>query len=264
MIDRRTFLLSSAAASTRAFAAARRVQVTTVYKSPGPAPNGLQATSEGLWVLDQRENLAYLVDYADGRVLRKLTTDSKAGSGITFDGEAIWIASTYSREILQSNAKTGATIARYPSPGAGVVSWKPEEARRSPLTPPPPPKPANAPPPGPRTPTGAHGLEWRDGKLYISNPPSQKVYRVNPKNGFEIEFEFATTGNRPHGLGWEGEYLWCADSNLNAFHKHDPKTGKVSASIQLADSDPQPHGMTIWKGEMWYCDEAGVICKFRM
>ena len=70
MIDRRTFLLSTAATAT--FAAARRVNVKTVYKSPGPAPNGLQATAEGLWVLDQRENLAYLVDYADGTVLRKL------------------------------------------------------------------------------------------------------------------------------------------------------------------------------------------------
>lgn len=258
MIHRRTFLLSTAAA-----AATSGVKVTTVYKSPGPAPNGLQATADGLWVLDQKENVAYLIAYADGKVIRRLTTDSKAGSGITFDGEAIWIASTYSREILRADAKTGATLARFPSPGAGPVSWKPEEARRSPLTPPPPPRPANPGPPSPRQATGAHGLEWRDGKLYISNPPSRKVYRVNPKS-FEIEFEFATVGNRPHGLGWDGDYLWCADSNLNGFHKHDPKTGKVLDSIILSDADPQPHGATIWNGEMWYCDEAGVICKFRL
>lgn len=263
---RRTFLGSSlACAATTAYGAVptRQVKVTTVYKSPGPAPNGLQATAEGLWVLDQRDNHAYLVRYEDGKILRDLKTGSVSGSGITFDGEALWIASTYSREIVKSDAKTGETIAKYPSPGAGVVSWKPEEARRSPLAAPPPPKSPDAPskPPSPRVATGAHGLEWRAGKLYISNPPSMRIYRVNP-DPFQVEFDFATAGNRPHGLGWQGDYLWCADSNLNAFHKHDPKTGAIHEVIQLTDSDPQPHGMTIWQGTMWYCDEAGVICNF--
>ena len=41
----------------------RSVKVETVYKSPGPAPNGLQATDEGLWVLDQKDNHAYLIEY---------------------------------------------------------------------------------------------------------------------------------------------------------------------------------------------------------
>lgn len=263
MLLRREFLGAMGGA---AFAStpARTVKVETVYKSPGPAPNGLQATLAGLWVLDQRDNHAYLVRYEDGKVLRDLKTGSVSGSGITFDGEALWIASTYSREIIRTDANTGETLARFPSPGTGVVKWKPEEARRSPLDRPA--KPAPADPAKPRPPqqaTGAHGLEWREGKLYISNPPSMRIYRVNPKN-FEVEFDFATAGNRPHGLGWEGDALWCADSNLNAFHKHDPKTGKILEAIQLADSDPQPHGMTVWQGVMWYCDEAGVICRFRL
>ena len=80
----------------------RQVAVKTVFKSPGPKPNGLQATRDGLWILDQGDNRAYLVDYQDGKVLRALDTDSKAGSGITYDGEAIWIASTYSREIIRA------------------------------------------------------------------------------------------------------------------------------------------------------------------
>ena len=264
MLLRREFIGALGAA---AFASVptRKVKVETVYKSPGPAPNGLQATSEGLWVLDQKDNHAYLVRYEDGKILRDLKTGSVSGSGITFDGEALWIASTYSREILRTDAKSGATLAKHPSPGAGVVSWKPEEARRSPLAAPakPAPPPDSSKPAPPRTPTGAHGLEWRAEKLYISNPPSMRIYRVEPKT-FKVEFDFPTAGNRPHGIGWEGEYLWCADSNLNAFHKHDPKTGKIVAAIQLQDSDPQPHGMTIWNGFMWYCDEAGVVCRFKL
>ena len=76
--------------------------------------------------------------------------------------------------------------------------------------------------------------------------------------------KFPTAGNRPHGIGWEGKFLWVTDSNLNAFFKHDPETGEMSEKIQLADSDPLPHGMTIWQGWMWYCDDVGVVCRLKL
>lgn len=265
MLRRREFLALSLAAPGAAKVISRQKgKVETVFKSPGPKPNGLQATPEGLWILDQGDNRAYLVSYRDGKVLRALDTDSKAGSGITFDGQAIWIASTYSREIIRADAKTGKTLAKYDCPGAGVVKWT--DGRRSPLAPPPPPQArpvASKKGSGERQATGAHGMEWKDGKLWIAVPPSQTIYRVNP-NGFVVERKFPTTGDRPHGLGWEGRWLWCTDSNLNAFFKHDPDTGEIVEKIQLADSDPLPHGMTIWQGDMWYCDDVGVVCRLKM
>ena len=111
--------------------------------------------------------------------------------------------------------------------------------------------------------TGAHGQEWRDGKLWFAVPPSREVYRVDPKT-WTVEAKFPTAGNRPHGIGWEGKFLWVTDSNLNAFFKHDPETGEMIEKIQLADSDPLPHGMTIWQGWMWYCDDVGVVCRFKL
>jgi hypothetical protein len=259
VIARREFLFVSAAAA--AGVSVRRPKVETAFRSPGPQPNGLQATDEGLWILDQRDNRAYLVDYERGAVIRALDTDSKAGSGITFDGEAIWLASTYSREIIRADARTGKTIKKYPSPGSGVVAWT--DGRRSPLAPPV--SPASGAPraAAPRQATGAHGLEWKDGRLWISVPPAQKIYRVNP-GSFQIEHEFKTAGDRPHGLGWEDSWLWCVDSNLNAMFKHDTGSGKWTERIQLADSDPLPHGMTIWKGTVWYCDDVGVVCRFSL
>lgn len=241
----------------------RHLKVETVFKSPGPKPNGLQGTADGLWILDQGDNRAYLVRYENGKVLRALDTQSKAGSGITFDGEALWLASTYSSEIIRADAKTGNTLAKFPCPGAGPVKWT--SGRRSPLAPPESPQvlAAAAKPPGARQPTGAHGLEWRDGKLWIAVPPAQSIYRVNPK-GFLIEKQFPTVGDRPHGLGWDGKWLWCTDSNLNAFFKHDPETGKWVEKIQLSSSDPLPHGMTIWRGVMWYCDDVGVVCRLKL
>src|SRR6266404_6736339 len=97
-------------------------KVETVFKSPGPQPNGLQATKDGLWIIDQGAgSKAYLVSYDDGKVLRSFETETDKSSGITFDGEALWIGSTYSREIVRTDAMTGKTIERHFTPGAGVI-----------------------------------------------------------------------------------------------------------------------------------------------
>ncbi len=176
-------------------------KVETVFKSPGPHPNGLQATKDGLWILDQGDNKAYLVSYEDGKVLRHFATESDRGSGITFDGEALWLGSTYNRQIICSDASTGKTLARYFTPGAGVIyktAWDPP-ARSSPLTKPSPSTPSTPVPPNAPG-TGAHGLEFRNGKLWIAVPPARMIYRVDPKT-WVVEQQFATAGNRPHGIG---------------------------------------------------------------
>jgi len=258
-------------------------KVEVVFKSPGQQPNGLQATKDGLWIIDQGPgNKAHLVTYDGGKVLRGFDTETQQSSGITFDGEALWIGSTYSRETIRCDAQTGKALYKNFTPGSGII-YKMEgdpPARSSPVPqsmrqtrPPAPPRARGqaqvggfqmgqtlgGAAPG----TGAHGQEWRDGKLWYACPPSRMVYRIDTKN-WVVEQRFATAGNRPHGIGWEGKYLWVADSNLNAFFKHDPETGEMVEKIQLAESDPLPHGMTIWDGWMWYCDDVGLVCRLKL
>ena len=120
MMERRQFLAFLAAAPALGKVPVREAgRVETVFKSPGPNPNGLQATGEGLWIIDGDDGRAYLVSYRDGRVLRGFDTETLHPSGITFDGTAIWVASTYSREIIRADASSGKTIAKYFTPGAG-------------------------------------------------------------------------------------------------------------------------------------------------
>ena len=266
MRRRSFFALAAAAAPSFEGLKTRSAKVEKVFDSPGPKPNGLQATDKGLWILDQGDNRVYLVDYKDGKLLRKLDTESDRGSGMTHDGEALWLASTYSREIIRADPQTGKTIAKYFTPGAGVIYRQAGDAagRRSPLAPAPSAgRPGGAPNNGPRLGTGAHGMEWRDGKLWVTVPPSRMIYRIDPDEWL-IEKSFPTAGNRPHGIGWEGRWLWCTDSNLNAFFKHDPESGEIVEKIQLAESDPLPHGMTIHNGVLWYCDDVGIVCRLRM
>lgn len=286
-MKRRNFLAYAAAAPALSAATVKSAsqvptrkvgKVEIAFKSPGPQPNGLQATKGGLWIMDQGAgNRAHLVTY-EGKVIKGFETETEKSSGITFDGEALWIGSTYSREIVKVDANTGKAIERHFTPGAGVIYNMAGDppGRRSPLAPKREPRP-EAPKKGgfvggydmgeklggAAPGTGAHGQEWRDGKLWIAVPPSREVYCIDPKT-WVVQTKFPTSGNRPHGIGWEGKYLWVADSNLNAFFKHDVETGAVLEKIQLADSDPLPHGMTIWQGTMWYCDDVGVVCKFKL
>src|ERR1700733_6869191 len=149
MVDRRRFLVLGAASAIAAAPAAalnlravktRHVgKVEIAFESPhGSKPNGLQATTDGLWIIDQGEgNKAYLVSYADGKVLRSFGTETDRSSGITFDDGTLWIGSTYSREIVRCDAMAGKTLERHFTPGAGVIYQMVGDpsARSSPLAP---------------------------------------------------------------------------------------------------------------------------------
>ena len=221
------------------FPAGISARVERAFRTPGKAPNGLQATREGLWILDQGSNRAALVRYADGSIIREFDTATDRGSGITFDGEALWIASTYNRLLVRVDARTGKTLKQFPSPGAGLVHWGPRDDHPQP--------------------TGAHGLEWRRGELWVANPPSVTIYVVNPDNGNVVR-SFPSPGVRPHGIGWDPSgALWCAESIYRSFFKMDADSGRILRQVTLPPAQPEadgivlvPHGMTIWQGEFWF------------
>ncbi len=213
--------------------------VERAFRSPGKNPNGLQATRDGLWVLDQGTNRVALVRYEDGRVIREFATETDRGSGITHDGSALWIASTYNRLLVKLDAETGKTLKQFPSPGAGLVKWGPRSQH-------------------PRE-TGAHGLEWRRGELWVANPPSVSIFVVNPEDGSVLR-SFPAPGVRPHGIGWDPDgALWCAESIYRSFFKMDPKSGRILKQLMLPPTAPEadgvvlvPHGMSIWNRQIWF------------
>jgi hypothetical protein len=220
-----------------------------VMKSPKPQPYGLQATRECLWILDQGPDCwAHLVGY-DGKAIKGVPTEAVGASGITYDGEFLWLGSTVTRETIKTDASTGKAVAKYPTPPrpdpqAEAARGAPGRGGRGNADPRTRPNPLG---------TGARGQEWKDGKLWFASGPTRKVFRMDPQK-WVVESEWPVLGDRAHGLGWEGDYLWVADGNLRAFHKHDSRMGKVIEQIKLASEDPEPHGMTIWDGYLWYSD----------
>lgn len=193
--------------------------LTRAFTAPGPHPNGLQATTEGLWILDQGDNQACCVSYKDGTVLKTFDTGSDRGSGLTDNGTHLWLSSTYSCEILKCDRNTLETLERYPTPGA--------------------------------TTTGAHGLEWMDGELWMAVPPVATIYRMDPDT-WEVKHSIPAPGNRPHGIAWENGRLWCVETSLNAVFLLDPATGDQLDRIDVEGAEP--HGFTMWQGVFWICD----------
>ena len=203
------------------------------FKSPGPQPNGLQAADDGLWVIDQANLKVYKLDWETGETLVEIQTDTEHSSGITLGGGFLWIASTFELKIAKLNVDTGETIEKLDSPGAGIVATR-ESVEGAQVT-------------------GSHGMEWKDGMLYIATPPSQMVHVIDVETWEEVG-QFRTPGLRNHGVAWgENSRLWVADTSAGAISLLDTKDGRVYDVLRVEAPD-EVHGMTIHEDVIWYCD----------
>lgn len=201
-----------------------RVQGIPRWKTPGPQPNGLQASDEGLWVIDQEDLNVYLLDWETGSAIKHFPTATYHSSGITFDGEAIWVASTFTPIELFKYSPDGVELKRLATPGASEKS-------------------------------GAHGMEWIDGMLWVTVPPSATTYQLDPEDGTILR-QFPAPGKRPHGLAWDGETLWVAETTDRTITGYD-LDGNARRVLALSDGPaegPDPHGLTYYQGQLWYCD----------
>jgi hypothetical protein len=106
----------------------RPAKVEILFKAPGLSGNGMQVNEEGIWTIDIAGSRTdtpgrckvYLSSF-DGKMLRELSPEGTGPSGLGHDGKSIWIGSTYSREIIRADAKTGETMEKHFTPGAGVI-----------------------------------------------------------------------------------------------------------------------------------------------
>src|SRR5688572_16137862 len=263
----------------------RPAKVEILFKAPGLSGNGMQVTDEGIWTIDIAGSRTdtpgrckvYLSSF-DGKLVRELSPEGTGPSGLGHDGKSIWIGSTYSREIIRADAKTGETVKKHFTPGAGVIYRRTTDIAARPDTYGQKVRAAaaaargEAPParrggggggggqgtsdglgvgrggavtgnPGPPAPgTGADGIQVQGGKLWVAVPPGRMSYRIDP-TAWTVEHTSPTTAFRPHGIGIESEkaqQLWESDTNMGAFMKRDMVTGEILEAIVLPDGSPFP------------------------
>ena len=214
--------------------------VERAFKTASPMPNGLQGAPEGLYVVHQIHDNVLLVEEG-GKVLQDIPTESSNSSGITVGGGYLWIGvngATRFRArrptdkegyfVLKAQPETGKTLELIPIPDEGSV----------------------------------HGLEWRDGNLWVTNPSGRMVYEMDPRTKRVLR-RLPLPLPRVHGLAWDEDGgLWMAFTADRVLLKFDVESGNVVERLELPQDAPSPHGLTRWKGALWYCDaETGWICR---
>src|SRR5262245_42135086 len=231
-------------------------KVERLFKAPDIHPNALEAAPDGLWIGDQVSERVFKVDWQTGKVLHEVQTESHNTSGLALGGGYLWLNANGGvsgrrparptdkpfGEIVQADPKTGKTIKVYDPPWGGV-----------------------------------HGNVWAEATqtLWTVALNINALAELDPKDNLRVLRIIPVKGDRPHGLDWDKGSIWCLFAGDRLVQKLDPNSGKVLEVVTLSPtSDPDPHGMCIHDGYMYYCDagltapgpgsEPAMVCRFKM
>lgn len=225
-----------------------------LFRAPYAVPNGVALAPEGLWIADQISDQVALVDmqnpndYGVTRVFRSISSESSNTSGMCCAHGSLWLAAngaanlwrpargtdarTGTGEVLQVDARTGETQARYPIPGGG----------------------------------GTHGIEMdvRDpGCIWLSTLKQQTLSKVRIKD-WSIVHTLPLAHDRSHGIICTESALWIVYTNQRQIAALDMDTGACLHTVQLPADMPEPHGLTREGAHMVYCDATtGWIVRIR-
>jgi len=223
------------------------------FGGPGEQVNGLEAVPEGLWLCDQRDNCAYLVDY-QGHVLRKFPTPARNASGITFGAGSVWIGSnTRPWLIFRQDPETGHCLAYLTLSGEGGVhglQWRPYASdERVPSAA------ALGPELHPTAPAGrANAGPGASGTLWVSRPSGHRIEHLDAETG-EVLGSIPFTPDRSHGLFWDSSdsTLTVAETNFGHIYRLEPRSGELLEEWQI--DGPEVHGFTRGEdGRIWVGD----------
>jgi streptogramin lyase len=231
-------------------------KVERLFKAPDVHPNALEAQPDGLWIGDQVSERVFKVDWDTGKVLHEFQTESHNTSGLAIGAGYLWLGANGGvsgrrpprptdkpyGEVVQADPKTGKTIKIHSLLWGG----------------------------------GIHGITFvpQTQTLWLTALSIQAVAEVDPKD-FRVLRMRAARGDRAHGLDWDNGALYVLFAGDRLVQKIDPESGRVQEIIKLSPtSDPDPHGMCIRNGYMYYCD-AGLtapgpgsdpawVCRFKL
>jgi streptogramin lyase len=233
-----------------------------------------------------------LIDARDGRLIREIQADAIGPSGITVaDDGVMWTSDTHGVMLVALDTDSGNTIGKYFVPGSCRVYEKAGDAphRVSAL------KPAY---PGesramgddikhnegndtgtglgpgrvdPSTThfwsgTGPAGVIAKGDLLIYSCLPARAIFTID-KRSWQVQSVWPTPGNRALGLCWADaarSSFWCAEANLNVLYRYDAASGTITDSLRLPDDSPVLHGCQIVDEHMYFTDDMGWMCRFRI
>lgn len=191
---------------------------------------------------------------------------------IAWDGSSLWVGENLSSGIYEIDPTHGSVISSFSAPGFNPwgLAWDGSDLKNATIS-------LCQHPPGdtfpdkvytittagstlydwlaPTSPDAEpHGLAF-DGltnSLWLSDSYSRYIYQLDPLDG-NVLSSFLFPGEAPHGLAWDGQYLWAID-NPNAMLYQLDTGGNVidSGSILYLGNDPE--GLA-WDGQYFWITE---------
>ncbi len=169
--------------------------------------------------------LPLMVNAHPGKVLKAFASPGQFPTGLTHDGEHVWLADRKSQMLYCIDPDDGRVIREIPSP----AYW----------------------------PTG---LAWDGESLWCSDvkgglPLSENyqglVYRIDPRNG-DVLRVISAPSERPRDLAWDGKYLWCVDEAADEIIQFSPDDGTTIKTLRAPANDPR--GLAFDGKNLWVSD----------
>ena len=119
-----------------------------------------------------------------GKVIKSFNAPGGYCTGLTFDGQNLWVADRKSDKIYKLDSETGNVLQTIESP-----AYYPT------------------------------GLTWDGRSLWnsdirgtsdISENLDGKIFQVDPETGIILK-TLKSPATSPRGIAWDGKYLWCVD-----------------------------------------------------
>ena len=218
------------------------VKIERWFRAPYAMPNGVQATDDGIRVVDQVTDRVALLEVSDAdeygmlRLKSEVPTGSSNTSGLAWGDGSLWLAANGSAEkwrtprdtdadsgeILRVDPGTGETRGRWPLPGGG----------------------------------GTHGLEYdsfESGTLWLTTLKSQTLTQVRISDWSVLRVIRLPYG-RAHGVVRVEDGVWVVHTSDRTIVKLDVQSGNELDRIRIPDRYPEPHGLTRYPEGFLYCD----------
>lgn len=167
-----------------------------------------------------RNSLAY-----PGKVVNSFPLPGKFCTGVTFDGNHLWVADYKEDIIYKLDPASGAVVHQIPSPGFWPM-----------------------------------GLAWDGEYLWNADRKQKKIFKIDSQDG-TILATIDSPSEYPEGLTWHGNTLWVGDDRENTIIKIDLSDGtavkKFDGPAKLVNGLTSD-GQYLWSSDR-YMDEIYMI-----
>lgn len=160
-----------------------------------------------------------------GEVIREMEVPGRVPTGLTFDGDQLWIADRDAQLIYRIDRRNGKVLKTIESPGYWPM-----------------------------------GLAWDGSSLWnadvkggiaLTENYQGKIYQLNPENGHVLHAVSAPC-NAPRGLCWDGTYLWCVDDMSDQLIQFSAQDGTTIKTFAAPSGNSQ--GLSFDGSYLWVSD----------